>query len=35
MSPGDKKQWAPLLQELEEDYAAKVPPRRKAAKKRP
>jgi peptide deformylase len=28
MSPADKKQWAPLLKELEEEYEAKQPPAR-------
>ena len=30
MTPADRKQWAPLLKEMEEDYEDKVPPRPRA-----
>jgi len=30
MTPADRKQWAPLLKELEEDYENEVPPRPRA-----
>ncbi len=34
MSPADKKQWAPFLAEMEEDFASRRPPRRKVARRR-
>jgi peptide deformylase len=34
MSPGDKRQWAELLKELEEDYEARRPPVRRSSGRR-
>jgi peptide deformylase len=35
MSPGDKRQWAPFLKELEEDFEAQRKPKRPARKRSP